>query len=423
MHFPDLRADPGYAIDLLPESGVPRPPLLVFSSLRWNFDYQRPQQLLTRLARHYRVVYVEEPVATHAEPFLATSSPAPGVELVIPHTGVDAPGFHDDQLPVLQALLADFVRERGFAEPFVWLCTPMALPLVADLEPRAVLYDCMDDLAGRPGAPRQWQQRESALMKLADIVVAAGPALYQAHRARHANVHCIPNAVDAEHFAPAALAGSTIESISARSLHAAIPAPRLGWFGAIDHRVDLELVDAVARLRPDWHLVMAGPLDGVDAAALPRRPNIHWLGPQTHAILPHLQAHWDACILPLKVDAAAHGATPRQALEYLAGQKSVVATPVHDVVALYGHIVRLAADAPAFVEACRAALTERGPLRRQRRIDALIAVHSCTWERAAERVHKLLTEYAHDAGEAAPVFAPALAAAAMRGRDRRYALG
>jgi hypothetical protein len=160
---------------------------------------------------------------------------------------------------------------------------------------------------------------------------------------------------------------------------------------------------------------MAGPVLRIDPATLPQRPNIHWLGAQTYAILPHLQAHWDACILPLKCDPSTGGASPQQALGYLAGQKSVVSTPVHDVVALYGHVVRLAADAAGFVEACRAALTERGPLRRQRRIDALIAVHSCTWERAAERIRKLLVAFAHEANE--PSLDALVAAAAMRQPD------
>lgn len=415
MHFPDLNADSGFDALPSPETSHGRPPLVVFSSLRWHFEHQRPQQLLTRLARHYRVIYVEEPVPTHSDPWLETSHPAPGVELVVPHTPSDAPGFCAAQQPVLHALLGAFARERDIVSPSVWLGTPTALPLAAALAPRAVLYDCMEDGAGRPGAAADRTRLEADLLALADVVVCAGPSLYQGLRGRHANVHCIPNAVDARHFAPPALAGSGIEAVSARSLHAAIPGPRLGWFGCIDERVDLELVAAIAKRRPDWHLVMAGPVAPSVADALPRLPNIHWVGPQTYAILPHLQAHWDACILPLRIDAAARGPSPHQALEYLAGQKSVVSTPVHDVVALHGHIVRLAGDPEAFVEACRAAITERGPLRRQRRIDALIAVHSCSWERAADRVHKLLVEFAHDED---PVSVGALVAA---GAQRRMA--
>ncbi len=399
MHFPAASATPTArgADARTPSRSLPA--LVVFSPLRWGFDTQRPQHLLTRLAKHYRVVVVEEPVTTHADAWLGHDMPAPGIEVLVPHTRVDtaaAPGFHDDQLPVLQALLADFMHEQGISQLIAWLYTPMALPLAQALAPRCVIADVMEDYAAADGADATLRQRADALMQLADVVVAAGPSLYQSHRGLNSNVHCIANAVDPEHFAPAALAGTSIEAVSARSLHAAIPNPRLGFFGVIDERIDLDLLARVADLRPDWQLVMAGPLVGIDPAALPQRANIHWVGPQTLAILPHLQAHWDVCMLPLRCDVAARHECPPQALAYLAGQKSVVSTPTHDVVALYGHIVRLAPDANGFVEACRAALTERGPLRRQRRIDALIAVHSCTWDRAAERIRKLLVESARE---------------------------
>ena len=379
----------------LQDGATQRPPLVVFAAARWDFDWQRPQQFLTRLAKHYRVYYVEEPHTTHADPWLECREVATGVERLVAHTRCDARGFHDDQLPIVGGLLAQFMRERGIAKPLVWLDTPAPLPLAEALDPRGIVYDC-HDAAAASSDDDILRHREARLMQLADIVVAGGPSLYQSLRGRHANVHCIANAVAAAHFAPPAVAGSSIEAVSARAIHAAIPNPRLGFFGVIDERVDLDLVARVADLRPDWHFVMAGPLRGVAPEALPQRGNLSWLGAQTYAILPHLQAHWDACLLPFKVDVCAQRAAPIELLEYLAGQKSVVGTPVHDVVALHGHIVRTGHDANAFVEACRAAMCERGPLRRQRRIDALIAVHSCTWDRAADRVHKLLVEFAHE---------------------------
>ena len=381
------------------DGAATRPPLVVFAAARWRFDWQRPQQLLTRLARHYRVFYVEEPHTTHADPWLECTEVAPGVEVLVAHTRCEASGFHDDQLPVVGGLLAAFMRERGVARPLVWLDTPAPLPLAEALEPRGIVHDCHDDGAATSDDD-SLRHREARLMQLADVVVAAGPSLYESLRGRHANVHCIANAVDAAHFAPPAPSAKSIEAVSARAIHAAIPNPRLGFFGVIDERVDLDLVACIADLRPDWHFVMAGPLRGIAPEALPQRGNIAWLGAQTYAILPHLQAHWDLCLLPLKVEVCAHRAAPIETLEYLAGQKSVVSTPVHDVAALHGHVVRIADGAHAFVEACRAAMCERGPLRRQRRIDALIAVHSCTWDRAAERLHKLLVEFAHEPAEA-----------------------
>ena len=82
----------------------------------------------------------------------------------------------------------------------------MALPLLAELKPRAVIYDCMDELSAFKGAPRQIVQRESALMKRAQLVLTGGPSLYEAKRALHDNVHCFPGAVDADHFSARSVA-------------------------------------------------------------------------------------------------------------------------------------------------------------------------------------------------------------------------
>ncbi len=424
MNLPPAHALSGSSAFLVQDDPSARPPLVVFAAMRWRFDWQRPQQLLTRLAKHYRVFYVEEPVATHQDAYLERIEAAPGVEVLVAHTRCDTCAFHDDPFQVVGALLTSFLRDRGIASPLVWVDTPAALPLVEMLRPSAVVYDCHDDVAQRGDDPAM-RSREARLMEIADVVVAGGPSLYESHRGRHANVHCIASAVDGAHFAPPTPAGKSIEAVSARAIHAGIPNPRLGFFGVIDERLDLELLARVADLRPDWQIVMAGPLRGVAPESLPQRGNLLWLGAQTYAILPHLQAHWDVCLLPLRCDTTARRAAPIEALEYLAGQKSVVSTPVHDVVALHGHIVRLAQGAHAFVEACRAAMCERGPLRRQRRIDALIAVHSCTWDRAAERVHRLMVEFAREpAGvpERVPERVPAaLLAAGMPGAARAAA--
>ena len=392
----------------LPDGASDRPALVAFGALRWTFDWQRPQQLLTRIAKHYRVFYVEEARTTHRDPWLEATAVAPGVEVLVAHTRCDAPGFDAAQLPTMGRLLAAFLRERGVAQPLAWLDTPAALPLAEALRPRALVFDC--HAIASDDVPHDCEAR---LLGLADVVLAGGPSLYESLRRRHANVHCVANAVDAGHFAPPAAADEAIEAVSARALHAAIPNPRLGWAGVIDERVDLDLLARAADLRPDWQFLLAGPLRGVAADALPRRGNLAWLGPQTYAILPHLQSHWDLCLLPLAVEACARHAAPVEALAYLAGHKPVVSTPVHDVAALHGHIVRIADGPEAFVEACRAALCERGPLQRQRCVDGLIAAHSASWDRAAAHVHGLLAEFAA-APSAGAGLAPAPRATAAR---------
>src|SRR5687767_8407219 len=147
------------------------PHLIVFSHLRWNFVHQRPQHLLSRLAKHYDVLFVEEPQRCEGESWLECSPGVPGVTVLKPHTPVDAVGFHDDQLPQLRPLIAEHLAEQGIDDYLVWFYTPMALPLLAELSPRAVVYDCMDELSAFKNAPKQLRQREAALMKAADLVL------------------------------------------------------------------------------------------------------------------------------------------------------------------------------------------------------------------------------------------------------------
>src|SRR5512135_3350611 len=87
--------------------------LLVFSHLRWNFVYQRPQHLLSRLARDFRVIYVEEPVQSEGEPALELVQASEGVTVCRPRVTGAAPGFHDDHIAELQTLLATLPERAG----------------------------------------------------------------------------------------------------------------------------------------------------------------------------------------------------------------------------------------------------------------------------------------------------------------------
>jgi glycosyltransferase involved in cell wall biosynthesis len=371
-----------------------RPPLIVFSHLRWGFVFQRPQHLLTRLAQHFDVHFVEEPVFADAEPALMSATHQNGVEVLTPRTREFASGFHDSQIDAMKPLIADFMASRGLKEPLVWLYTPMALPLVADLEPRAVVYDCMDDLASFKFAPLEMAAREKALMDLADVVLTGGPSLYEARVGRHPNLHCLPSAVDAAHFAPENLDGDDVEAAVATELHRGMAHPRLGFFGVIDERLDLALVEALADLRPDWQIVMAGPVVKIDPANLPQRPNIRWIGMQRYEALPHLMSHWDVCLLPFALNEATRFISPTKTLEYLAGGKPVVSTPIRDVVSLYGSAVRFGENAREFVAAVEEILGEHAPERARRRARGQALVDACTWDGTAAVIAAMLLEYA-----------------------------
>jgi glycosyltransferase involved in cell wall biosynthesis len=361
------------------------PRLIVFCHLRWDFVYQRPQHLLSRLAAQHEVIFIEEPVNSEGEPWLEITEPATGVTVLRPHTPLHAPGFHDEQLPFLKALIGDYLRAHAVDDYIAWFYTPMALPLLADLTPAAVVYDCMDELSCFKGAPRQLRQREAALMKASDLVLTGGPSLYDAKRSRHPNVMCLPSAVDSSHYAPGSTANVSGAAEAAR-LQGHIPSPRLGYFGVIDERLDIELIGALADADPRWQVVMVGPVAKIDPAQLPQRPNIHWLGMQAYSALPALVASWDVCLLPFARNEATRFISPTKTLEYMAAEKPVVSTMVRDVASLYGHVVAMADSPAAFIEGCRAAMAEspRDGVERVAQMRATVARYS--WDRAAERV-------------------------------------
>ncbi len=363
-------------------------PLVVFSHLRWSFVYQRPQHLMSRLARHYPVLFVEEPMFDAGPARLESSWQGRSLEVLTPRTPLPGQGFDRQQARLLQPLLQRALRERGLRSPMAWLYTPLALPLARGLDPVLWVYDCMDELSAFKGAAAELPDQERELLGLADLVLTGGPALYEAKRALHPRVHCMPSAVDVEHFQPQVQDAAACER--AEQAQGSLPRPRLGFFGVIDERMDLALLAGLADARPEWQLVMVGPVVKIDSDSLPRRPNIHWLGMQSYQTLPALMAGWDVCLMPFALNESTRFISPTKTLEYLAGEKPVVSTPVPDVLRLYGAVVRIASGVDAFVEACEQALHETPAQRRQRLTHAMDVVASYSWDGSARVVHELL---------------------------------
>lgn len=366
------------------------PNLVVFSHLRWNFVHQRPQHLLGRLAGQWRVTFIEEPVHTEGLPFIEAIELGEHLTVLVPHTPLKAPGFHDDQLDVLYPIIDDWLSRQGIQQPVVWLYTPMALPLAQALDPLCLVYDCMDELSAFKDAPQQLWQRESSLMRQAALVLAGGPSLFEARRRLNPNVHCVPSSVDAAHFSNARLDPGCAAAQEVQALQGHLDGPKLGCFGVIDERMDMPLLALMADQHPEWQIVMVGPRVQIDAAALPRRPNIHWLGMQPYARLPHFLAGWDVCLMPFALNNATHFISPGQTLEYMAGGKPVVSTAVNDVVAMYRVAVDIAHTPTSFVQACERLLdaSETATELRSGEMAALVAAGS--WDRCVSKIDALL---------------------------------
>lgn len=374
---------------------VPTVDLICLSHLRWNFVFQRPQHLMTRCARERRVFFVEEPIVERrGAPALACDTSS-AVTVVVPHLPTGLSPKQTDR--ALRGLMDEMLVSQRIVEYVAWYYTPTALSFTDHLLPRAVVYDCMDELSAFKGAPASLKTRDVQLMERADLVLTGGQSIYDARRHQHDNIHPFPSSVDVAHFGKARRVSVDPDDQSG------IPHPRIGFFGVIDERMDVALVDEVAAARPDWHIVLIGPVVKIDPTALPQRPNIHYLGSKSYDELPRYVAGWDVAMLPFARNEATRFISPTKTPEYMAAGKPVVSTSIRDVVRPYGEqgLVRIADDPGDFVRACAAAMSEDAG-RRNTLADAFLRHTSWdgTWARMRVLLDDLLREPSVGAADA-----------------------
>lgn len=374
-----------HADNYTPNARARKPDLIVFSHLRWDFVYQRPQHLLKRSAHDRRVFFVEEPVFDSGSMCLHVSERETNLKVVVPHL---PEGLQSEvaKTAVLHDMVQRLIVENNIHQFVAWYYTPMALDFTRHLRPLAVVYDCMDELSAFRGAPQYLTMRERELFQIADLVFTGGQTLYEAKRNQHHSVFAFPSSIDREHFMQARTARS--EPADQEN----IPHPRLGFFGVVDERFDVELLDEVSRRRPDWQFVIIGPVVKIDPEILPKRENIHYLGGKSYQELPAYIAGWDVALLLFAQNESTRFISPTKTPEYLAAGKPVVSTPIRDVVYPYGQmgLVRIANNADEFVAATEALLQETNRKQWLKKVDEFLATMS--WDETWARMSRLIDD-------------------------------
>ncbi len=353
--------------------------IVCLSHLRWDFVYQRPQHLMSRFAKNRRVFFVEEPIFTDEQTYLKISPREDNLTVIVPRIS-NADRETKNTEAIQEKLLDELFSKQKIKDFVLWFYTPMAMSFAAHLEPKAVVYDCMDELSGFKFAPPALLENESKLFQKADLVFTGGQSLYEAKKDKHKSVHALPSSIDAAHFKKAR--NITDEPIDQKQ----IPHPRLGYCGVIDERIDINLLAETADLCPDWQFVMIGPVVKISDEDLPRRGNIHYLGGKNYQELPAYMAGWDVALMPFALNESTRFISPTKTPEYLAAGKPVVSTPIQDVVRPYGemNLVRIASTAEEFVAACEKALNEN-QTEKLTRVDEFLAQNSWdkTWSQMA----------------------------------------
>lgn len=362
------------------------PDILTFSHVRWDFVFQRPQHLMSRFANTRRVFFFEEPIL-HDEPeeprLEVRRCQKTGVVVVVPQLG-----RHLSRYAIMtaqKAMLDRFCKERGVIDPISWYYSPELYSYSSHLDTSLVIYDCMDELANFRFASPQLPLLEQNLMRRANLVFTGGRSLYEAKKKLHSQVHCFPSSVDRAHFASA-----RYPALPEPDDQKNLSGPRLGFFGVIDERMDFGLVAAVAKARPEWSIILIGPVAKLRPEELANEPNIHYLGAKSYEQLPQYLAGWDVALMPFAINEATRFISPTKTPEYLAGGKPVVSTPIVDVVRQFGKLkaVGIAQTSASFIKCCDAALALKAETDWLAEADAALAKGS--WDNTFRSMNALI---------------------------------
>lgn len=383
--------------------------IICVSHLKWTDSlFQRPQQVMERLS-HTHTVLFSYPLAFREWSGMLLRGGGARARLAKSRTLTVF--RHRALLPVLRGRLRrfeafndwDFIRAvRGAVRGVpahrrvLWFYYPKYLELIDALRPAAVVYDCMDNytalFAGRDdpahaGALAALRSNEAALLRRADIVFYGARTLMDERPAFQEKSHHFPTGVDVQHFARAAGGGVPVPSDIR-----AIRGPILGYWGAVDNRIDFALLRHAATACPEWAFVLLGPLVALRREAISdflSLPNVHWLGPKHYKDIPEYARQFDICLLPFKTGDEGRYLNPTKTLEYLATGKPVLSTRIPDVERFYSDTVEIVQTPQEFIATARQLLEHDADATRARRLEE---AHGRSWEAMAGGMWALIEQ-------------------------------
>lgn len=306
--------------------------LVFLTGLRWEGDYLKSTVELAReLGRRHRVLFVESPAPWKALERSRRWRPEPDRNVVVlqpgsvPPTQPVPPGRAFDLVSHLgRSRVARKVEQAlehlGWSADVVFHAWNPALsePFAGGrFGQRADVYYSYDDLRACAWKARHGRRAEDALLPRVDAVIATSEALAERHRTLQPCTWMVPNGVDYDAFQAPTVPPEGV----------ATDRPVIGFVGSIDSRVDVPLLARLARTNPQWQVVVAGPVRGVDASPLDGVPNLLRLGPVDRAGLPALVRSFDVGLVPFVPSDFTRALCPLKIYDYLAAGIGVAATP------------------------------------------------------------------------------------------------
>ncbi len=355
--------------------------IVCFAPDPWEGPWRNRHHIMTRLARPNRVLYVEPRVYwNEAWTAWRSGGQASGSLRQTPE-GIWVFRFPlwlpmAGRLPgrVIGALrnrmLRGVLRRLGMEHPILWLYRPDHVDLPGCCGEKLVVYYVVDEYAGYdaektgPDAMRRLEvlrEMEQSLLRRADLVFVVSEPLYRSKSPYNPRTFLVPNGVDFEAFSEAR------EEPEPPDL-SGIPHPRIGYVGVLNDKIDLALLRSVAEERPQWQLVVVGPVmvrrgqEKVDALAA--LPNVHMLGHRSVHSVPLYMLALDVGLMPYRLNLWTANISPLKLYEYLAAGLPIVSTPI-PAVAPFADVVHVA-EPGEFVTGIEVALSDRTPEKAER---------------------------------------------------------
>lgn len=308
--------------------------MIVFCHLRWDFVYQRPQHLISRMSEDFKILVVEEPIGKRDHSELQGLEVSESIHVLQPTI---------DHIQELGSFLKKILKAQVFQVG--WFYSAAFIDVLNYLDFGAIVYDCMDELSLFKGASHQLIEQEQSLLSAADVVYTGGKSLYEAKREKHHNVHCFPSSVDQDHFERNGKKDELLLDIQS------IPKPIVGYYGVIDERIDLDLLEMSALKMPEVSFVMIGPICKIEEEDLPKAKNIFYLGMKTYEQLPTYLNEFDFAMMPFALNDSTKFISPTKTLEYMCAGKPIISTKIKDVVRDYSDCINLIEDENDFYKA------------------------------------------------------------------------
>lgn len=293
-----------------------------------------------------------------------------------------------NQMLFVKPLIAKIKKEQGFEDAVLWTYTPTAADVIDKTEKSKLVYHCVDRHSAYKGmiSAEVVDGEEKELCEKADVVFTTATGLYETLAPYNPNTYYTPNGVDFNLFNSAYTQPLECPEEIEQLAH-----PIFGFVGYLQEWVDYEILDKLAKERPDGTVLLIGPIaDKANVDKLLENPNVVAIGAKPQKELPAYIRQFDVCLNVFRKSKLSKDVSPLKFYEYMATGKPIVSTEQPAQVTEYADVIYIASDGEQFVKCCNTAVLEVNEQRRQKQLEY---AEMASWDKRVENMRNILKKH------------------------------